>query len=233
MWEIREYKRIKPNLLMKLVYMEVHMLESRNDLLENKKTEITSIIERTTHDLLSSNDMNSQDIMRYFGESGCLLITAPQQEPFLMHMLTVDSLRDFNKGESIKPGNIRLNIRRLIGHLPDITAATVGIAMDIPILKVCAALNIWKMLRDVSTVRINKEQAIIIIALWENCNQQQRITLEQGFECVKALYRQIEAVEFTWEQYINTIDELEKIDSLKIDDEGIWLCEWVSKSYTR
>jgi len=161
------------------------------------------------------------------------LITAPQQEPFLMHMLTVDSLRDFNKGESIKPGNIRLNIRRLIEHLPDITVATVEIAMDIPILKVCAALNIWKMLRDVSTVRINKEQAITIIALWENCNQQQRITLEQGFECVKALYRQIEEVELTWEQYINTIDELEKIDSLKIDNEGIWLCEWVSKRYTR
>ena len=125
------------------------MLENRNDLLENKKTELTSIIERTIHDLLSANDMNSQDIMRYLGESGCLLITAPQQEPFLMHMLTVDSLRDFNKGESIKPGNIRLNIRRLIAHLPDITAATVEIAMDIPILKVCAALNIWKMLRDV------------------------------------------------------------------------------------
>lgn len=209
------------------------MLENRNDLLENKKTEIASIIERTTYDLLGENDINSQDIIRYFAESGGLLITAPQQEPILMHMLTVDSLRNFNKGESIKPGNIKLNIRRLIEHLPDITVATVEIATDIPILKVCAALNIWKMLRDVATVEINREQAITIIALWENCNQQQRITLEQGFDCVKSLYRQIEETECTWEQYIKTINDLEKIDSLKLDSEGMRLCEGVSKRYTR
>ena len=213
--------------------MEVHMLENRNDLLENKRTEIASIIEKTAQDLFGANDINAQDIMHYLDESGGILITAPQQEPFLMHMLTMDSLRDFNKGESIKPGNIKLNIRNLIKYLPDITVATVEIATDIPILKVCAALNIWKMLRDVSTVSINKEQAITIIALWENCNQQQRITLEHGFECVKALYRQIEEVEFSWEQYISTIDELERINSLKIDNEGIWLCEWVCKNYTR
>lgn len=209
------------------------MLENRNDLLENKKNEIASIIEKTTYDLLGENDINSLDIIRYFIESGGLLITAPQQEPILMHMLTVDSLQNFNKGESIKPGNIKLNIRRLIEHLPDITVATVEIATDIPILKVCAALNIWKMLRDVATVEINREQAITIIALWENCNQQQRITLEQGFNCVKSLYRQIEETECTWDQYIKTIEDLEKIDSLKLDNEGMWLCEWVSKRYTR
>lgn len=209
------------------------MLENRNDLLENKKAEITLIIERATSSLLGENDINSEDIMRYFIESDGLLITPPQQEPFLMHMLTVDSLRNYNKGESIKPGNIRLNIRRLIKYLPDITATTVVIAMDSPILKVCAALNIWKMIRDVATVEITKEQAITIIALWENCNQQQRIAIEQGFECVKSLYKQIEKSECTWEQYIKLINDLEKIGSLELDNQGIWLREWVSKRYTR
>lgn len=150
-----------------------------------------------------------------------------------MHMLVMDSLSNYNKGKSIKPGNIKINIRRLIEHLPDITAATVGIATDIPILKVCAALNIWKMLRDVSIVEITKEQDITIIALWENCNQQQRITLEQGFDCFKSLYEQIETSECTWEQYIKLINDLEKIGSLKPDSNGIWLCERVSKQYTR
>lgn len=208
------------------------MLENRNDLLENKKTEIISIIEGTNN-LLEERDISSKDIMKYFLESGGLLITPPQQEPVLMHMLTMDSLNNYNKGESIKPGNIKLNIRRLVGHLVGITEATVGIAMDIPILKVCAALNIWKMLRDISTVEITKEQAITIIALWENCNQQQRITLDKGFECVKSLYEQIKKDEYTWERYIELINDLEKIDSLELDDNGIWLREWVSKKYTR
>lgn len=208
------------------------MLENRNDLLENKKAEITSIIEKTSISL-GEEDISSKDIMQSFLESGGLLITPPQQEPLMMHMMIIGSLSNFKKGESIKPGNIKFNIRHLIKSLPDLTAAMVEIAMDIPILKVCAALNIWKMLRDITTIEITKEQAIAVIALWENCNQQQRITLEKGFECFKSLYENIETSKCTWEQYIKLIDDLEKIESLELDSNGIWLCEWVSKQYTR
>ena len=161
------------------------------------------------------------------------MLTPPQQEPPMLHMLMVDSLNNYNKGESIKPGNIKLNIRHLIEFLPDLTAATVEIVMDIPILKVCAALNIWKMLRAVTTVEITKEQAIVVVALWDNCNQQQRITLEKGFECFSSLYENIEASNCTWEQYIKLISDLEKIGSLELDSNGIWLREWVSKRYIR
>ncbi|MBR1598805.1 MAG: hypothetical protein IJ661_07845 [Lachnospiraceae bacterium] len=206
------------------------MSENRNDLLENKKNEIVSIIERTSREF-GEEGISAKDIMQFFLENGGLLITPPQQEPLRVHMITIDSLNNFNKGESIKPGNIKLNIRRLIEHMPDITSATVGITMDIPILKVCAALNIWKMLRDVMTVKITKVQAIMLISLWVNCDQQHRITLEQGFDCFKSLYEQIEISECTWEQYINLINYLEKIDSLKLKNNGIWLCEWVSKKY--
>lgn len=208
------------------------MLENRNDLLENKKEELTAIIERTGIPL-GEEDICAKDIMQSFLESGGLIITPPQQEPPMICMVTIDSLSNFKKGESIKPGNIKLNIRNLVKALPDLTAAVVEIAVDIPILKVCAALNIWKMLRDITTVEVTKEQAIAIIALWENCNQQQRITLEKGFECVKAFYKNIEKSEYTWEQYIKIIGELEKMESLELDSEGIWLCEWVGGQYTR
>lgn len=209
------------------------MLENRNDLLEIKKAEIVSIIEKTNISLREEEKISSRDIMQSLLKSGGLLITPPQQDPPMMHMLIIDSLSNYNKGESIKPGNVKLNIRHLIESLPDLTAATVEIAMDIPILKVCAALNIWKMLRDITTVEITKEQAIAVVALWDNCNQQQRITLEKGFECFKSLYKNIETSDCTWEQYIKLISDLEKIDSLKLDSNGIWLCEWVSKRYTR
>ena len=182
---------------------------------------------------MREEDISSKDILQSFFKSGGLVITPPQQEPPMMHMLVVDSLHNYNKGESIKPGNIKLNIRHLIECLPDLTAATVGIAMDIPILKVCAALNIWKMLRAVTTVEITKEQAIVVVALWDNCNQQQRITLEKGFECFRSLYENIETSNCTWEQYIKLISDLEKIGSLELDSNGIWLREWISKRYTR
>ncbi len=208
------------------------MLENRNDLLEIKQAEILSIIERTSISLWEE-DISSKDILQSFFKSGGLVITPPQQEPPMMRMLVVDSLNNYNKGESIKPGNIKLNMCHLIESLPDLTEAAVGIAMDIPILKVCAALNIWKMLRAVTTVEITKEQAIVVVALWDNCNQQQRITLEKGFECFRSLYESIETSNCTWERYIKLISDLEKIGSLELDSNGIWLREWVSKRYTR
>lgn len=212
--------------------MEVLMLENRNDLLEIKQAEILSIIERTSISLWEE-DISSKDILQSFFKNGGLVITPPQQEPPMMRMLVVDSLNNYNKGESIKPGNIKLNICHLIESLPDLTEAAVGIAMDIPILKVCAALNIWKMLRAVTTVEITKEQAIVVVALWDNCNQQQRITLEKGFECFRSLYESIETSNCTWERYIKLISDLEKIGSLELDSNGILLREWVSKRYTR
>lgn len=208
------------------------MLENRNDLLEIKQAEILSIIERTSISLWEE-DISSKDILQSFLKSGGLVITPPQQEPPMMQMLVVDSLHNYNKGESIKPGNIKLNIRHLIESLPNLTKDAVDIAMRIPILKVCAALNIWKMLRAVTTVEITKEQAIVVVALWDNCNQQHRITLEKGFECFRSLYKNIETSNCTWEQYIKLISDLEKIDSLELDNNGIWLCEWVSRRYTR
>ena len=208
------------------------MLENRNDLLEIKQAEILSIIERTSISLWEE-DISSKDILQSFFKNGGLVITPPQQEPPMMRMLVVDSLNNYNKGESIKPGNIKLNICHLIESLPDLTEAVVGIAMDIPILKVCAALNIWKMLRAVTTVEITKEQAIVVVALWDNCNQQQRITLEKGFECFRSLYESIETSNCTWERYIKLISDLEKIGSLELDSNGILLREWVSKRYTR
>ena len=208
------------------------MLENRNDLLEIKQAEILSIIERTSISLWEE-DISSKDILQSFFKNGGLVITPPQQEPPMMRMLVVDSLNNYNKGESIKPGNIKLNIGHLIESFPDLTEAAVGIAMDIPILKVCAALNIWKMLRAVTTVEITKEQAIVVVALWDNCNQQQRITLEKGFECFRSLYESIETSNCTWERYIKLISDLEKIGSLELDSNGILLREWVSKRYTR
>ena len=209
------------------------MLENRNDLLEIKKAEIISIIERTNISLRGEEKISSRDIMQSLLKSGGLLITPPQQDPPMMHMLMIDSLSNYNKGESIKPGNVKLNIRHLIESLPNLTADTVEIAMDIPILKVCAALNIWKVLRDIITVEITKEQAIVVVALWDNSNQQQRITLEKGFECFKSLYKNIETSDCTWEQYIKLISDLEKIGCLELDSNGIWLRECVIKRYTR
>ena len=54
----------------KLAYMEVLVLENRNDLLEIKKTEIVSIIEKTNISL--REEISSKDIMQSLLKSGGL-----------------------------------------------------------------------------------------------------------------------------------------------------------------
>ena len=56
--------------------------------------------------------------MQTFIKSGGLVITPPQEEPPVSHLMYIGSLSDYTKGRSIKPGNIKLNIRHLIEFLP-------------------------------------------------------------------------------------------------------------------
>lgn len=206
-------------------------MENRIDLLNKKIDEFILIIE-TTKISLQEEETDSQNIMDSFLENGEICITPPQQTLPIMRMLTIDSINNY-KGESVKPGNIKLNIRHVIEHLSDIIENTFELATDIPILKVCAVLNICKMLKNITTIETTKEQALAIIALWENCNQQQHITLEKGFNCFKAFYERIEESDGTWEQYIRIITELEKIGCLRWDTEGLWLCESLNITYDK
>lgn len=204
----------------------------RNDLMEAKKAELKTVITNTCSKV-TKYDFHVEEIERTLLDCRCLTITPPQEEPAKMYMITLDSLTDYRKGSSIKPGNIRINIKHLIDSLPEIISASVSISVDIPILKICAALSIWKILRNLSTIEITKEDAIVIAALWKNCDNKHKIPVEEGFDKVNIICKGVSEKEFTWEQYIQVLDLLEKINSIKLDEDGIWLCEWVSRDYTK
>ena len=148
-----------------------------------------------------------------------------------MHMLVMSSLSDYKRGTSIKPGNIKINMKKLIDTLPESVEAGVALAMDIPILKVCAALHIWKMIRNVMSVEITKEQAVVIMSLWKNADERHIISLEKGWDCANRMCRQTSNKEFTQERYTTILEELERIESIKVNEDGIWLCEWVAQRY--
>lgn len=208
-------------------------MKDRFDLMQAKQVELAKIISESIINLSPDSTLKITEIENSLLNGIYIDITPPQEEPPMMRMMTLDSLNNYKKGESIKPGNIRLNIKKLIESLPDITASSVGIVLDIPILKVCAALNVWKVLKNIMTIKIEKIHAIVIIALWNNCNNERIITIEQGFNCVNRLCRDLSKEEFNWEDYIQVIEQLEKNSNIKLGDYGIWLCEWVSKKYTR
>lgn len=202
----------------------------RNDL----KDYAESILKNNIDECLSFFDSSEQDcetIYQQFIKSGFLSITAPEEDPPMISFITMDSLKNYSSGRSIKPGNIRLNIKDLIETIPSMVEMAVSIALDIPVLQVCAALNLWKSIRDVFTVEISKDQAYLITSLWKNCDSRHRITIEKGFTAVNTLLEKYGEDAINGTKYNYILESLESIQCIELEDGVIWLREWISKKY--
>lgn len=203
-------------------------MKSRMDLQQNVEKEIEGKLIDCRNEF---SNCDASTIYQELKKTGFIKISAPQEETPMMHMLTMDSLKNYNQGSSIKPGNIRLNIKKLIDAVPDILELAIGVTTDIPILQVCAALNLWKTLRNVSTVQITKDQAFVIVALWENCNAEHKIELDKGYDAVNILLTKYGEEKITEIKYNKIIDSLIRIDCIELEENVIWLREWISKQY--
>lgn len=114
-------------------------MRARTDLQKNVETEIKEKLIGYKNEF---RDYDVSELYQELKETGFIQISAPQEEPPKMMMLTIDSLKNYNQGSSIKPGNIRLNIKKLIDAVPGIIEIVVGVNAEMPILLVCAALNL-------------------------------------------------------------------------------------------
>ena len=204
----------------------------RTDLQENIQEKIKSEISQYMHETsFKGTDINDSLIYNQFLNSGFLQITPPEEDPPMMQFITMDSLKNYKQGKSIKPGNIRLNIRNLIESIPSAVEMAVGIAIDLPVLKICAALNLWKTIKGFFTVEISKEEAFVIVSLWKNCDSRHEISLEKGFISTNELLKKYEEQEFSNIKYNQVIDSLIKLQCIELTEGVIWLREWISKNY--
>ena len=158
-------------------------------------------------------------------------ITPPLEKPLTMQLLTLDSLRDYKNGSSIKPGNIVLNIKELIEAIPEVVSIGAGMVCDNLVITVCGAFSLWLKLRYIATVSITREQAFTIVALWKSCNSAHKISLDDGFIATNVLLKQYGESEITNLKYNIVIDSLIKMQCIELTEGIIWLREWISRSY--
>lgn len=156
-------------------------------------------------------------------------ITPPLEKPLTMQLLTLDSLRDYKNGSSIKPGNIVLNIKELIEAIPEVVSIGAGMVCDNLVITVCGAFSLWLKLRDIATVSITREQAFTIVALWKSCNSAHKISLDDGFIATNVLLKQYGESEITNLKYNIVIDSLIKMQCIELTEGIIWLREWISR----
>ena len=205
----------------------------RNDLKNHAESILKNYIDESLCFLgPSEHDSEMIEILyQQYINSGFLSITAPEEDPPTISFLTMDSLKNYGRGRSIKQGNIRLNFKKLMETIPNMVGMAANIAVDNPVSKVCAALNLCKALRDVFTVEISKEQAFLIVSLWKKCDSRHRITIEEGFNAVNVLLKEYGEEALNNTKYNYLLDCLENIGCIELEDGVIWLREWISRNY--
>ena len=203
-------------------------MEKRLDLQNAVEKEIS---ERIARYIIGEQEQDSFGLYEELTRDGFIEVDSPEEEPPMMSFLLMDSLDGFVRGRSIKPGNILLNMKHLIDSIPNIIMRGYNIAESIPIVKVCAGLEIWKMVLKISTVEITKEQAFVIVALWKNCDHKYSVELEKGREAVNILYKKSVGEEMDKEKYNQIIDKLVMIKCIELVDGIVYMKEKISHRY--
>ena len=158
-----------------------------------------------------------------------ITITAPEEER--IYQFIAGSFNGKN-GFSIKPGNVVLNMRNIVIGVPKMAAEGYTVFTGDPIQKVGAGIALWKEFRSTIEIKVTKEHAFLMAALWMNCNDKHRISVDRGMECVNGLLKRNNQLPLSKEKYWELLGFLEDIDSIEIDSEVIWLREWISKGYS-
>ncbi len=170
------------------------------------------------HNLFS--EFSNENTLEYSFDS-----TDPNIRHFVMPSLTAKEMY------SVKFANVFINLHNLMQNLPEMTSMAVGIAINMPVLKVCSALSFIKMIYNIMSVSISESQSKVLIALWKNCNNKQRIKLDEAFICVNKFNEKNNIGLISWKDYNKVLDELSKLYCIKIEDSVIILKESLHKSF--
>jgi len=110
-------------------------------------------------------------------------ITEPKIENHSLEFLTIDSIK--KKGSSIKPGNIFLNMRKLLIDSSEIGLTIAGVAAQ-PFLIPLAALIIWNKVWSRIKIDLGESHAMTIKLMWENRDKERNwIEEKKGFSTIQ------------------------------------------------
>lgn len=192
----------------------------RKDLQQRKEIEIINLLKTANH---------SEKVLTELKNCNAIVISAPTEEVSMsVSLMTFDHR---GNSYSIKPGNVLLNISKLIFAVPAATTAAASIIENNLVLKVCAFLLIWKELRACFAIDITSDEANVMIALWRACNNNHEIGVSEGLIATKQYLKSKHEDELSEYKYQKVLDNLIEIGSVEVIDDVIWLREWISKGY--
>jgi hypothetical protein len=165
------------------------------------------------------------EIIRYFAQ-----ISAPEEPPAELELITLDLPRR-GRAKSTKPGNIRLNLRKLITAAAGGALAVAG-AIHPPWMIVLAAIVVWDSVWSCAEVPLSETEAAIVWTMWKNSDDRHTIPREGLLDLVNQHLNRYGRGSIGQEQFQESLRNLERIQCIESsNDSHWWLREWVSVNY--
>jgi hypothetical protein len=158
-------------------------------------------------------------------------IEPPFEEQFI-NLITLNADSGVGGGNTIKPGNIFLNWKKLLLDGVEHYLTIAG-AIATPYLIPFAALVVWNKVWSLRKIEISENHAIVLSALWDIRNDKNIVDASNRLDLVNTHFAQFTKKQVSLDEYNSIIDDLYKMQILELNRDGtIWLREWVRKSYS-
>lgn len=131
---------------------------------------------------------------------------------------------------SIKPGNIILNWRKLIGAILGMALTGAGAATSSWFI-VLGALVILRELYSISKIELSQMHAATMIVMWENHDGRHRISEARARELIDKAFLKMGVNQTNEETFARIVDDLTSVGCIQISNGEIWLREWISRDW--
>lgn len=196
-----------------------------NEALERKKQELQVLVRSAIPSSGQNSDCLEEEVMRSF-----IRLTPPVEPPMVFEMITMRSSGS-GEGQSRKPGNIYLNMEKLMDVIPDVTLAAVGGATSPPWVLPFIGLYVWNKLWCSSKEELSETEATIIYVLWKHRNAKDKIAEDDAFEKTNGARNTAGIPLLKRGEFDQAVNRLVRMECIEIENGIIWLREWVCIKY--
>lgn len=163
----------------------------------------------------------------------CVVITPPGEEVVIIKYLRIGA-GGRDGGSSAKPGNVLLNLRKLV------VAAASGVltlsgGVLAPWLYVVGGLVIWDSLYSCLQIEVDETTAAVIWTLWKYADGENTIAKDGLLARVNAELKRHQGRAVSQEQLQQSLQKLERMSTIatsRTDLTRWWLREWVRVRYS-
>lgn len=163
----------------------------------------------------------------------CLCSVTPPERRTAFELMTIQK-GGRGGGVSVKPGNVLLNIRKLVSAVASGALTVVG-SLHEPWIAVLGALAVWDSLYSGLQVELDEAEASVVWTMWLKCDDSHTLPKSGLLLRVNEQRRKFGRREMSDLEFSDVLRKLERMRCISAggdDDSRWWLREWVRVEFT-